>query len=194
MDEFFTHLFKISDPLYKPPFRGWVHLGGDRRRQLLRGEVQQEEPVVVTHAMGGKPTDFIWTTSVGSMIVHRRVLDIMENEDFTGWRPYAVQVIGKDGEEIPGYSGISITGRCGALDPDLSEIFMKRFPAREAPMYRGLYFHRETWDGSDFFCPITPGCTYKFITERVQQAFKKAKLRNVMMQRLDEIETSPSSL
>ena len=113
----FDRIYVLRDPLTNRPFRGEM-MGTtiDEDRVLTRGELKLERPVIVRHAMGGPPKDFIWTTSLFPKIVSQRVVDVLHSNRFTGWTTYPVEVYAKDGQRIEGYAGLAIVGRCGPLD------------------------------------------------------------------------------
>ncbi len=53
-------------------------------------------------------------------------------------------------------------------------------------VYKGLYFYEEDWDGSDIFWVSSFGGT--IVTEKVKKIFKQAKVTNVKLSPLPEIE------
>jgi hypothetical protein len=59
-------------------------------------------------------------------------------------------------------------------------------------VYIGEYFDESSWDGSDLFSP--EGTTTRFVVQRVVDAFKAAKIKNIEFQRITEEETSVRSV
>ena len=100
----------------------------------------------------------------------------------------------KKGQEIQGYHGLSIVGRCGKIDYSKSEIIEKRL-VPNAPLgkyYKGSYVSLDEWDGSDFFLPE------KYfgiiITSRAAEVLKRNKLTNIRLENLAEIEMTAYAL
>jgi hypothetical protein len=147
-------------------------------------------PVPARWFMGSKkPGDIIWTTFATSLLVSERVVTLLRDAGFTGWRTYAVDLVGYDGAPIPGYHGLAIHGRCGPIDDSKSVQVPKQFPGGVFPVWMGMYFDPDSWDGSDLFMSEAGG-GWKFVVEDVKRAFQKAKIRNVRLTRLDEVERS----
>ena len=120
--------------------------------------------------------------------------NVLEQNNLTGWRTFPIQVIDKKGNEINGYHGLSITGRCGPIDYTKCEIIEKqRVP--KGPLtnyYRGRYIGLDDWDGSDFFLPKDSFGV--IITKKAANVIKKNKLTNVALENLADIEIPEYSL
>ena len=184
----FDRIFELEDPPASIAFRADIDIDIDGARALTRGELRVTAPICLRWAMGRRtPSDVIFTTSVRPIIVHERVVQLLEEQRFTGWTTYPVEVYGRDGQHIPGYHGLAVTGRCGPIDRDRSVVELKQFPGRVAPVWVGLYFDPATWDGSDIFMP-QEGWYGPIVVERVRQAFRRARVKNVQFTRLDEVE------
>ena len=113
----FDHVYSIEDPVTDRPFRGGFSRVRDST-EILRGELSVSEgaPVHIRWQMGSAlPEDVIWTTAANVIIVSAKVVELFVQRGLSGWGTYPVRVTGKDGEEIGGYSGLCITGRCGCL-------------------------------------------------------------------------------
>ena len=148
-------------------------------------------PITIPHAMGGKiPGDIIWTTYPPiSPIVSDKVIRILNNEGFTGWSTYPVNVYYKSGEIVPGYQGLSITGRCGQIDWSKSrkEPRPPRVPkGKPFEVYIGMFFEPSTWEGSEIFCP--EGRSTIFVLEHVMKSLKKNKVKNLLFHKSSEYE------
>jgi hypothetical protein len=130
------------------------------------------------------PSDFIWTTIVSPLIVSARVIALLQDSAVSGWSSYPVEVLNRDGEVLEGYAGLSIIGRCGRMEFERSLEVPKEYPAGTFPVYKGLFFPPESWDGSDFFMP-SDGTLYVFAVDRVQKLFRKARITNVAFERAD---------
>jgi hypothetical protein len=131
--------------------------------------------------MGGKtPGDVIWTDE-SLLIAAQWVLDLMREAGFTGWTTFPVVVLAKDGSPVPGYSGFAVTGRCGPVTVDRSNLIE---PERGPAMYQGLTFDPATWDGSDIFrVNLGP----PLVLAPVKEALERAKVRNLRFTPLAEV-------
>ena len=131
----------------------------------------------------------IWTTYAAPIIVADSVVQLLRSHGFTGWSLYEVSVRDKQGQLIQGYSGLSITGRCGNIAWDQGIELPRIRPAGIFPVWKGLFFDPASWDGSDFFMPAER-VGYKLVVEEVKEAFERAKIRNVEFTPLDQFERS----
>jgi hypothetical protein len=148
-------------------------------------------PVSVRWVMGrAVPQDILWTRIVSPLVVSSKVVMILKEEGATGWSTYPVRVTGKHGEEIPGFSGLSVRGRCGQILWERSMRGVKRYPAGVFPTYLGYHFDPETWDGSDFFLSSTEGVAVVFCTEKVRDGLKRQKVSGALLERADLVERS----
>lgn len=184
----FDKAFEISDPIGSRPYRGTfeAQLGWNEEISITRCESRPLGPVAVRHARGeALPGDIVWTGMVVPLIVSQRFIDILLDNRFTGWGTYPVEVYSKSGELLRGYYGFCISGRCGPIEYEKSQVIYEDMPGGRVPSYKGLYFEPGTWDGSDFFMPSDRG-GWKFTLEPVKRALQKAKIRNIRFDRLDE--------
>jgi hypothetical protein len=133
------------------------------------------------------PEDVVWTGFAAPVIVSNRVISLFLTERFDGWDTYEVALSGKSGEQIAGYCGLVVHGRCGLIDNSLSTKFEKTMPGGVFSSWRGLYFDPETWDGSDMFMP-EGGSGWIFVVGAVKDAFEKAKVKNVVFTPLSDVE------
>lgn len=156
---------------------------------LAHGDLQPDKPIQFSYHMGKRLTDFLSCGFPVISLVSERFIDTLKAGGFSGWRTFPVTILGKDKQEISGYSGLAITGRCGPLDNSRSErrTLPAKWPAvRPVPAWYGLYFDLSTWDGSDLFMP--EGTGFIFVTEPAKSALEKAKLTNLHFTRLTEVE------
>lgn len=151
-------------------------------------------PVIFKQEYGKKLQDILDTGWASLFLISDKMKSILEENALTGWKAFEVKVLDKKGQEIQGYHGLSITGRCGKIDYSKSEIIEKRF-VPNAPLgkyYKGLHVGLDKWDGSDFFLPE------KYfgiiITSRAAEVLKKSKFTNIKLVNLGEIETPDFAL
>lgn len=182
----FNHIYWLYET--GSPFRGEMVRVGDNETVYTRCEARPDKPVEIRWVMGRKkPGDLIKTTLVVPIIVSQRVINVLQENHFNGWDTYDVRVFDKSGDLQPGYFGLSIYGRCGPIDNSKSTQVPKKYPAGVFPVWKGLYFNPETWDGTDLF--MTSGeSNWIFAVENVVKAFKKSNIRGFAFFPLDNYE------
>jgi hypothetical protein len=185
----FDHLYLIKDPRNF----NWLQAEccADQplswEDALVRCLIEPDDPVVYKRVWGkSRPADFVW--SLGLPLVSRRVLELLRQYSFSGWSTYDARLLGRDGEKIEGYWGLSIAGRCGAIDDDRCVAYLEDFPGGPDMVYRGMYFEPATWDGTDIFMPEGEHYWWIFVTEGVKLALQEAKVRNVSLTPLVDVE------
>ncbi len=139
-------------------------------QDLKRGKLSLEKPFVVKVSEGKKFYDILGFQDPFNFAISERVYKLLTDAGVTGWGSYEIVIEGRSEK----YYGFQVLGRCGAL---------KR--PKEAGFVMGFDFDRETWDGSDFFCP--EGTLTIFCTERVKELFNAHKFTNI--DELREIDT-----
>ncbi|MCL2435394.1 MAG: hypothetical protein FWD09_04560 [Lentimicrobiaceae bacterium] len=157
--------------------------------RLVRGDYSDISfPVICKQESGKKLQDILDTGWAALYLISDKMKAVLEENNLTGWKTFAVKVLTKKGEEIPGYHGLSITGRCGEIDYSKSEIIKKQLVSNGpfGKFYKGKHVGLDKWDGSDFFLPEKNLGT--IITSRTADVLKKSKLTNIRMENLAEIE------
>lgn len=185
----FDHIYTLDDPLTKRHFVGRLDFNPKHGQDfsLIRAELKPPTPLLIYYAAGSSiPADVIWCTSFLPLI-SQRVIDLFSEQGFTGWTTYPVELHGKDGNIIPDYYGLAITGRCGSLDFSRSIEVLKDYPAGKFPVRRGLFFDPQSWDGSHFFM-ATDYYRWIFVTHPVKASFEQGKVRNAIFTSLPEVE------
>ena len=193
----FDHLYAVEDPISSRAFRGAFEPTAIAF-EISRGELLSLPTVTIGWMMGGRePSDVIWTGMVAPLIVHQRVLDVLDNVSATGWTTYPVEVRNKDGRLVPRFFGLAICGRSNPVDVGRSEIVLKQMPGGWIPRFRGKYFEPTSWDGSDLFMERSDAqgstSSWKFATDRVVRALTKARVRNLVFERLTDVEVDASN-
>lgn len=114
-----------------------------------------------------------------------RFVDALEAIGATGW---ATAPITGYSEGLDGYRMLVATGRCGDQDMARAERTMSAADAYSNPMpvFRGLYFENDEWDGSDVFTTSPAG--FLIVTERVVDALIAAKITNFEVEPLTAFE------
>lgn len=156
---------------------------------LIRGEARPAQPIEFVHHIGRVPRDVMLGGDPNLLLISDRFRSVLLTAGFTGWRTYPVAVRRKRGEPIPGYSGLSITGRAGPPDYSRSHLFMDQFvpDGPSVPTLRGESFAEDSWDGSDLF--LLHPTTEIIVRATVRHALGRAKVTNVGFSRLDERQT-----
>jgi hypothetical protein len=189
----FDKLFYLGESGSRRAFRGGLAVGTDTFG-LTRAEVHPAHPVPIEWEMGAaEPGGVIWTTHVAPIIISESVVNLLRTEGFTGWSLYPVSVRNKQGQSVPGYSGLAVTGRCGNIDRSMSVQVPRIFPGGVFPVLKGLFFDPASWDGSDFFMPAKRS-GYVLVVEAVKKTLERAKVRNVKFEPLDQFESSMLSV
>jgi hypothetical protein len=146
----FEHFYSVQDPLSSRAFRGTFEPAAVAF-EISRDEVPTLPTVIVGWMMGGsEPSDVIWTGMAAPLIVHQRVLDVLDNAGATGWTTYPVEVRNK-AKSVSGFVGLAISGRCDPIDVGRSEIVLEQMPGGWFPRFRGRCFDPGSWDGCDLF-------------------------------------------
>lgn len=190
----YAELYRLSDPLGSRPLRlsdenfsDW--LTSEQAWALFRGQLRLTKPLRLGAYMGGHPSDFLWAGLSHVVCVSHRVVESLIEDAVTGWSIYNVEVFGRKGEPLPGHHGFSVIGPECPLDRSRSQIVTKPPPApggKSYQVYRGLYLDESQWDGSDFFVVRPFGGIV--VTEKVYRLFKRAKVTNVRLTPLTEVE------
>ena len=145
-------------------------------------------PVIFMQTYGHKLTDLLDTGYDPLYLISDRLRSILEENELTGWKCFPIRIFDKKRNEVLGYHGFSITGRCGPIDHKKATIIEKcqipEWPVRK--YYKGLYVGLDKWDGSDFFIPEKSA--WPIITKRTADLIKKNKITNIVIQNLADIE------
>jgi hypothetical protein len=144
-------------------------LTNDMDCALIRGEHRPQKPVTYRYQLGGFPTDLLETTLPGRYLLSDRIVDALNAAKFSGWLTYPVKITGKDGEDVRGYHGLSVTGRCNPVD----------WPEKLNPLKLPPY-----WDGSDIFLILNRKMIG--VTEQVYEMLKGLRPSNMTFVRKDE--------
>lgn len=173
-----------------------VRLGGEIKnklyvcRMLEMGSYEGVSfPLEFRHLYGKRYYDILCIGCGSSLfLVSDRFLEVLETNHFTGWKSYPVRLFEKNGTEIFGYNGFSVTGKAGKIDWDQCEIVQMPDTwdsSKIKSYYKGTPINMSEWDGSDIFMPSNNWG--KFITEPVYKALKKAKITNIEFEKATEI-------
>ena len=159
---------KLSPPLEKP--------SRERIKRLI--EIHNSvnlptQPVKVSVYLNEPTKDLLLSDMPGIYLISDKFVEVLRDNDFSGWCTYPVQIIFDDGKELRGYHGFAISGRCGSTS--YKEEFVKMYSRDRR---KGLIFEPQSWDGSDIFTGEEQKLT-KFVTTEVKQALESAGITNV---------------
>lgn len=189
----YNKMYRLNDPIASKPLRlsyegysDW--LTKEQAIELFRGRLALDAALKLGAYMGGKATDFLWSGLVPLVCISNRVFELLRMNNITGWTTYPVEVYGRRGEPLPGYHGFAVTGSECRRDRSRSQVITKQAVPGGKPfeVYKGLYFKEEDWDGSDIFRVSSYGGT--IVTEKVYKILKRAKVTNVKLTFLPEVE------
>lgn len=147
-----------------------------------------EFPVIFEQKYGKKLFDVIDTGHASLYLISDRFKELLENNKFTGWKVFSVEIFDNTGKQIFGYQGLSITGRCGPINYSKSEIIEKQ-PVPNGKLskyYKGKHVDIHSWDKSSFFLP--EGNTGIIVDQEVSKAIKSYKLSNIALENLADFE------
>jgi len=186
----------VSSSIYAPPqgLRIPIKDDIDDAYNLIKGDYSGINfPVVFKEgSYGGKKIqDIIDTTSVSLYLISDKLKNILIENSFTGWKIYPVRLFDRKENEIMGYSGFSVTGRCDVKIKYRKDSIVEKQLAPNAPIsrfYKGQNIDFTKWDGSDFF--ITKDNIGFIITEKVKEILLKHKLTNIRVRNIKDIEVS----
>ncbi len=158
------------------------------RWEIIRGNYKGIDfPLVFKQESGKKLVDILGTGWCSLYLISDRMKKALEANHLTGWKTYPVKIYDKKGNEVLGYNGFSIIGRCGSIDYNKSEIIEKRYVPNGplCKLYKGFYIGLDKWDGSDFFMPFDTG--HHIVTKKAAEVLKKHKF-NVELKNLADCE------
>lgn len=170
---------------------GRIDENGSRDYQrLIMGDYEGITfPVIFRQDVGKRIDDLIDTGWPGLYLISNRVVEVLKENNLTGWHLYSCKIFDKKGNEIDGYHGLSVLGRSGEIQYDLAIPVDKQL-VPTGPVgryYKGLPIVPSTWDGNDFFLPE---CSISAcVSTKAMRVLKAAKITNLNLRALSEIET-----
>lgn len=186
-------IFELGDPMAVEPYRLRSRLPGDTVAESVnvqlvsRGKSWLQEPLQFDAAQGTEASDFLWTQLLDPVCVSERVVHILRENKVSGWSLYPVEVFDKDGDLLPNYHGIAVTGTECEANYGRSAVVTKPPPTpygRSYDVYQGLFFNEEDWDGSDMFW--VGGV--RVVVEKVKELLEVNKVKNVLFTPLSQRE------
>lgn len=155
--------------------------------KLIKGQYEGIDfPVLFKQDSGMKFTDILETGYVDFLLISDRLKTILDKSHLTGWKTYSIKLYDKKGNEILGYHGFSVTGRCKSISFENSKIVEKQLvPAGPIlKYYKGISI--DQWDGTDFFSPEKE--YQPFITNLAAEVLINNKITNLELVNLTDYE------
>lgn len=190
-NDFFSFSGKYAQSQVQVPAIG---LKVDEEWNLIKGKYESISfPVIFKQSRnsGEKFPDILNTGWPSLYLISEKTKSILEDNHLTGWRHYSIKLYDKHNNEINGYYGFSVLGRCAAINYGKSKIIdiQHRPTGPISKYYKGVSI--DDWDGNDFFSPDN---TYGlYITTKAANLLKKNKI-NIELQKISEIETHPMAV
>lgn len=182
-----NNFFKFSSKLVSSTVQASPIELNIENSKLIKGDyLGIDFPVIFKQEDGKKFCDILDTGYVSLYLISERMKTILEENNLTGWKIFPIQLYDKKGNEISGYHGFSITGKCGPINYEKSQIIEKQ-TVPSGPIfkyYKGIFI--DDWDKKDFF---SPNKTYQiFITENAADILKKNKITNMYLKNISDYE------
>jgi hypothetical protein len=181
------NLFSFSSKMVLSNFRAGPIDLTTSHINLIEGHYPEINfPVVFKHDDGKKLCDILDTGYASLFLISDRLKAILEENKLTGWKVYPIKLYDKKNNEIFGYSGFSITGRCSPPSYAESEIIEKQYVPTGpiCKLYKGMTINN--WDGSDFFLP--EGTLHIIVSKKAADILKENKITNLDLENLAELE------
>ncbi len=194
INKFYTLSSKLTPSTFQAHPKGLKkenerYRGSSDSHCLIRGLYDGIEfPIIFEQKYGKKLLDIIDTGYASLYLISGRFKELLETNEFTGWKVYNVEVFDKLGKQIFGYYGLSVIGKCGPIDYSKSQIIKKQLVpnGKFSEYYKGKYIGLDTWDKSSLFLPEDNNGI--IVTEEVSKVIKRNKLSNVSLKNLADYE------
>jgi hypothetical protein len=155
----------------------------DDELSLLQGKLKPIcTPVFIPH-MGRDLHDVVYCSNA-TKIYSDRFLQILRDNQFTGWGSYPVIIYDRKGNKIDNYSGLIITGEIGPFIWWRSPTVERKRPGGRFLLWKGHFF--EEADSTDLL--LTHNGLGLIVTKRVKEALEAAKITNVRFECCTETE------
>jgi len=152
----------------------------------------QDSPLIVRHSGGKVLRDFVWAAT-GVPMIADHVIHILQSASISGWSTYSIRILDQSDQDIQGFSGLGVTGRCAWVGFDKREealVWRANPGGGQSPFFSGLRFPRDSWDGSDIFVgdDLNAGGAWIVVTNKVHELFRLHKITNCELEPLEEVE------
>jgi hypothetical protein len=182
----FQNLYKFAEALERDALivRLESERGAAENWKLVNGELRPDDAIVFRYHIGATAMDLVGTTYSSRVLLSDRIIAALNAANLRGFLAYPCHIFGKDGNEIAGYRGFSVTGRCGP--PDDSQLDnSKELQGNQFAKVKGLYFDPKTWDGSDIF--LVQNTRHICVTQAVYDTVQALNPSNIRFTALTEV-------
>jgi hypothetical protein len=190
---FFNFKSKISSHKYHAYLLGYdrVYTGLIPEDRLLLANYEEFTfPLTFKHNKKHKELDILDTGTGSLYLISDKLKSILECNNITGWGTFPIKLLDNKENEIYGYHGFSVSGRCGEINYNNSEIIYKPY-FEGGPIckyYKGWQFDLNKWDGSDLFIP--KHVLTIIATNKIENIIKTNKITNFRLIKLMDDEVS----
>jgi hypothetical protein len=183
----------MSSPKYHAYLVGYnvKYMGLAPSIRLLIGNYENFTfPLIFKHNKKHKPLDILDTGTATLHLISEKMKTILEENKLTGWGTFPIKLLDNKENEIYGYHGFSVSGRCGEINYNNSEILYKPYfeGGPICKFYKGWQFDLDQWDGSDFFIP--KHIFTIIVTNKIEKILKTNKISNFRLTKLMDDEVS----
>src|SRR5438105_8114804 len=133
----FDQLFQLGPDIRTGDFAVRFDMSLEDGFSVLRSESAPNH--VDAHWISGRklPGSVIWGPVNTPMLVRHDLLEAFRSRGLTGWRAIRTRVFDKTHTAIPGYSALSIHGRCGEIQENLSVRVQREYSGVMFPELKG---------------------------------------------------------
>lgn len=167
----------------------------DAEKKLLTCDFEWvKPPLLFRHERQHKAFDVLVSGAPYFFLISTRLKTVLEENKLTGWKTIQIKLFDKNDDEITGYYGFCISGRCGPVDFSKCTVVKRKY-VESGPIvkdYIGLPIGLDQWDGSDFFLPARRLST--IITPKAADVLLKNKVSNLALTSLADIVIPECSL
>lgn len=164
-----------------------AHPDGFTDIELTHGLHQHDVAAELHHVQGKQARDFLGAGV--AELISPKVQAILTELGATGWTSTPVTAPAAQAPMLEGYRLLVALGRAGEIDESRAERGWSDDSdgTVSMPVFRGLYFAGDEWDGSDVFMAPVKG--HVFVTRRVRDALVQARVTNVDFEPLSQFES-----
>ena len=131
--------------------------------KVIAGQIKRAKMVVSNR--GPRVGDLLWSGASPFFVASNRFMSVLRDVGATGWISCPAEIHYKNGEALPGYEMLVVTGHCG----DYHRVFQRE---RVAELWND-------WDGSDLSCVGGDPRWQCVVTDRVYDALINAELERL---------------
>ncbi len=177
------------------PFHGQSASPGDyaQLQEAWRGNARPDRILEIQYSFGQQLLHVVWVSLCP--LISTQVATVLRSGGLTGWETFPVRVFDRRGEPIPGYEGLSVTGRSRSVWINKEDVlWIENYRGAVVPFWKGLAFDKKSWDGSDLFRATDGRTDYVLISSRAHKALTGAGITNIRMEPVCDVLTHASGV